>query len=217
MRKRRVRFRRRKWSTGECDLLEVTELLADLQLLPVLDVPVPRLWRLENQNNCRAQPEAADLISGPQRLTSEHLACVGIRGLAEGAGSDGAEGRVGSERLRKTTTASVSLADRPTLHLILLEKWRTLSKLTRIEPTLVAPTGTIEKKPYRQRPRRATRSFRTKRSASLPTIQGDTEKSSPEGTRLNQRQKGSGHDQANAPAKWRRRSTTQFVGLWKRW
>lgn len=64
----------------------------------------------------------------------------------------------------------------------------TESKFTRIEPTFVAPTGIIEKKPYRQRPRRATRSLRTKRSASLPTIQGETEKSSPARSREHSQQ-----------------------------
>lgn len=59
------------------------------------------------------------------------------------------------------------------------EEKRTESKLTRMEPTLVAPTGTMEKKPWRHRPRRATRSLRTNRSWSLLAIQGETEKSSP--------------------------------------
>ena len=40
---------------------------------------------------------------------------------------------------------------------------RSLSKLMWIEPTLVAPTGVMLKKPWRQRPRRATRSFSVNR------------------------------------------------------
>ena len=56
---------------------------------------------------------------------------------------------------------------------------RTVSKLTLMEPTLVAPTGTIEKNPCLHLPRRATRSFRTKRFAMRFAIYGETEKSSP--------------------------------------
>lgn len=55
----------------------------------------------------------------------------------------------------------------------------TESKFTLMLPTLVAPTGTMPKKPYRHRPRRATRSFRTNRFASRFTMYGDTENSSP--------------------------------------
>lgn len=57
-------------------------------------------------------------------------------------------------------------------------------------PTLVAPTGIIEKKPWRHRPRRATRSLRTKRSWSLLAIQGETEKSSPVGARQSESEAG---------------------------
>src|SRR5882762_3369265 len=41
--------------------------------------------------------------------------------------------------------------------------WITVSKLILMLPTLVAPTGTIEKNPYFQRPSNATRSLRTNR------------------------------------------------------
>ena len=56
---------------------------------------------------------------------------------------------------------------------------RTVSKLTLILPTFVAPTGTMLKNPYFHLPRRATRSLRTKRLCNLLAIYGDTEKSSP--------------------------------------
>lgn len=46
-------------------------------------------------------------------------------------------------------------------------------------PTLVAPTGIMLKNPYFHLPRRATRSFKTKRLCNLLAMYGDTEKSSP--------------------------------------
>lgn len=58
-------------------------------------------------------------------------------------------------------------------------EFRTLSKLTLMLPTFVAPTGTMPKKPYRQRPSNATRSLRTKRLANRLTRNGETENNSP--------------------------------------
>lgn len=48
-----------------------------------------------------------------------------------------------------------------------------------MEPTLVAPTGTIPKKPYLHLPNKATLSLSTNKSFNLFAIQGLTEKSSP--------------------------------------
>lgn len=56
---------------------------------------------------------------------------------------------------------------------------RTLSKLTTIDPTLVAPTGIMLKNPCFQRPSSATRSLRTKRLAIRRAMYGETLKSSP--------------------------------------
>ena len=53
------------------------------------------------------------------------------------------------------------------------------SKFIFIEPTFVAPTATIEKNPYRQRPNNATRSFNTKRSGRIFAMYGETEYNSP--------------------------------------
>lgn len=55
----------------------------------------------------------------------------------------------------------------------------TLSKLILMLPTLVAPTGTMPKKPNFQRPSKATRSFRTNKFSNRFAIQGETEKRSP--------------------------------------
>ena len=56
---------------------------------------------------------------------------------------------------------------------------RTWSKFILMLPTLVAPTGTIPKKPCFQRPSKATRSFRTNRFSRRFAMYGETENSSP--------------------------------------
>ena len=56
---------------------------------------------------------------------------------------------------------------------------RTLSKLTLMLPTFVAPTGTMPKNPYRHRPNNATRSFKTNRFARRLAMYGETENNSP--------------------------------------
>src|SRR5579862_9462688 len=59
------------------------------------------------------------------------------------------------------------------------ETLNTSSKLILIDPTFVAPTGTIAKEPYRHLPSKTMRSFSTKRFSRSLTMYGDTEKSSP--------------------------------------
>ncbi|KAH3687247.1 hypothetical protein WICPIJ_001763 [Wickerhamomyces pijperi] len=75
-------------------------------------------------------------------------------------------------------------------YLVLVAK--SLSKLTLILPTFVAPTGIMEKKPYFQYPKRATLSFNTKSLFNVLWKYGAT---------LN-----------NSPMKWRLSVTTQLVG-----
>ena len=74
---------------------DVAERLADLELLAVVDVEV-ELGRLEDEDDRRAEPEPADLVSGSQRLTSEHGARFRVRRFAEGAGDDRSKRRIGS-------------------------------------------------------------------------------------------------------------------------
>lgn len=90
----------------------------------------------------------------------------------------------------------------------------TESKLTLILPTLVAPTGTIPKKPCRHRPRSATRSLSTNRFWRRLAIYGDTENSSPG---LNVSTHKMALKWSHVPTKCLRFSTTHAVGLWKRW
>lgn len=93
----------------------------------------------------------------------------------------------------------------------------TVSKLILMLPTLVAPTGTMLKKPYRHRPSIATRSLSTKRFCNRLAMYGETENSSPENNAGQRGSRSNDDDDDYSPSKCRRFSTTQAVGLWKRW
>lgn len=56
---------------------------------------------LEDEDDRAAEPEAADLVSGLQRLTAEEGGRLGVRRLAKGIRSNGAEGGVGAEGLKQ--------------------------------------------------------------------------------------------------------------------
>ena len=187
----------------------ITEPVSHLDPLTRFDGELKVLRGFEHQDDRAPETETTHFLCRRQRLPVEQRGRGGVGGFGVRSRWRRTAADVRAKGLTGVGSRICQIGARTHDVELLTE-----SKFTLMLPTFVAPTGTILKKPYRHRPRSATRSLSTNRFWSRLAIYGDTENSSP-GLSVSYASMASRRNYA--PTKCRRFSTTHAVGLWKRW
>lgn len=130
---------------------DVAHRLANLDELTLLDVKDKVLGRLKDEDNRAPELEPAHLVARVQRLAAQEGRRLLVASLDVRAGRVRADSVVGPQGLWMQKEGEGQTLARTGGE----NQERTLSKLTTMLPTLVAPTGTMLKKPCFHRPRTA--------------------------------------------------------------